>query len=144
MVLINQVKRLLDTQEKRVSAIITLVISVIIVTPLCGFIFQCGCDWPWAGLDSLCNFYKLDAEHKCPWCASMTTGILSIGGAIIAGLWATTISLPVYTERKIIKVITLRIIFGTIVFVLLASFIAGLAAFYQGYPLGIGSKLDIN
>ena len=74
----------------------------------------------------------------------MTTGILSIGGAIVAILWGTTISLPVDTEQKIIKVITLRIIFGTVVFVLLASFIAGLADLWQGYPLGIGSKLDFN
>ena len=133
---------LLATKEQRYSAISTLIITLIITTPLCGFLFQCGCDWPWAGLDSKCNFYKPYAEHKCPWCASMTTGILSIGGAIIAGLWATTISFPVDTEQKIIKVVILRIIFGIIVFVLLASFIAVLAAFYQGYPLGIGSKLD--
>jgi len=135
-------KALLASREQRYSAISTLIITVIIITPLCGFLFQCGCDWPWAGLDSKCNFYKPHAEHKCPWCASMTTGILSIGAATIAGLWATTISLPVDTEQKIIKVITLRIIFGTMVFVLLASFFAGLAALYQSYPLGIGSKLD--
>ena len=135
-------KALLANREQRYSAISTLIIIVIIITPLCGFLFQCGCDWPWAGLDSKCNFYKPHAEHKCPWCASMTTGILSIGGAIIAGLWATTISFPVDTEHKIIKAIILRILFGTMVFVLLASFFAGLAALYQGYPLGIGSKLD--
>lgn len=135
-------KALLASREQRYSAISTLIIIVIIITPLCGFLFQCGCDWPWAGLDSKCNFYKPHAEHKCPWCASMITGILSIGGAIIASLWATTISLPVNTEQKVIKVITLRIIFGTMVFILLASFIAGLAALWQGYPLGIGSKLD--
>jgi len=135
-------KALLASRELRYSAISTLIIIVIIITPLCGFLFQCGCDWPWTGLDSNCNFYKPQAEHKCPWCASMTIGILSIGGAMIAGLWATTISLPVDTEQKIIKIITLRIVFGIMIFVLLASFIAGLAAFYQGYPLGIGSKLD--
>ena len=135
-------KALLASREQRYSAISTLIIIVIIITPLCGFLYQCGCEWPWAGLDAKCNFYKLHAEYKCPWCASMPTGILSIGGAIIAGLWAATVSLPVYAEQKIIKVITLRIIFGTMVFVLLASFFTGLAALYQGYPLGIGSKLD--
>jgi len=138
----SYLKALLANREQRYSTISTLIIIVIIITPLCGFLFQCGCDWPWAGLDAKCNFYKSHVEHKCPWCASMTTGVLSIGGAIIAGLWATTISLPVDTEQNIIKIITLRIIFGTMVFVLLASLIAGLAALWQDYPLGIGSKLD--
>ena len=59
---------------------------LIIVTPLCGLLFQSGCDWPWLGLDAGCNFYKPGAEHQCYWCASMITGLFSTGLAIIGGV----------------------------------------------------------
>ncbi|WP_428355048.1 hypothetical protein [Methyloprofundus sp.] len=116
---------LLATKEQRYSAISTLIITLIITTPLCGFLFQCACDWPWAGLDSKCNFYKPHVEHKCPWCTSMTTGILSIGAAIIAGVWTTT---SLYATQKSIRVITLRIVSGVLVFVLLAYLSASFVA----------------
>jgi hypothetical protein len=128
-------QRLLNTQEKRVSAIITLVSSLIIVTPLCGFLFQCGCDWPWAGLDSLCNFYKLDEEHKCPWCASMITGLLSTGTAIVTGVWASILSLRFLTRQNPVKEVLIRIVFGLMVFVGVAFLMAMVAAKWQGYPI---------
>ena len=135
MVLINQVKRLLNTREKRVSAIITLVSSLIIVTPLCGFLFQCGCDWPWAGLDSLCNFYKLDEEHKCPWCASLVAGLLSTGTAIVGGVWASILSLHFLTRQDSVKEVLMRIVFGLMAFVGVAFLMAMFAAQWQGYPI---------
>ena len=54
---------------KTISGNATLIIALIFVTPLCGLIFQCGCDWPWSRLDARCNFYKPEADHQCPWCA---------------------------------------------------------------------------
>ena len=51
---------------KTISGTATLITTLIIVTPLCGFLFQCGCDWPWSGLDTRCNFYKPVIEHPCP------------------------------------------------------------------------------
>ena len=126
--MINKNKqRLFNTQEKQWSAMITLIFSLIVVTPLCGFLFQCGCDWPWAGLDSKCNFYKAHAEHRCPWCASMSTGILSTGTAIIAGVWVSMISLRLLTCQQTVKEVALRTLFGIMVFVLLASLNASAA-----------------
>ncbi len=135
MFLLNQVTRLLNAQEKRVSAIITLIISLIIVTPLCGLIFQCGCDWPWAGLDSFCNFYKFDAEHKCPWCASIIMGVLSTGTAIFAGVWVSILSLWSLTRQNPVKEVLIRIVFGLMVFVAVAFLMAMVAAQWQGYPV---------
>jgi hypothetical protein len=71
---------------KTISGAGTLITTLIIVTPLCALLFQCGCDWPWSGLDAGCNFYKPGADHQCPWCASMVTGIFSTGLAIISGV----------------------------------------------------------
>ncbi len=135
MVLINQVQRLLNTQEKQVPAMITLIISLIIVTPLCGLLFQCGCDWPWAGLDRLCNFYKPDAEHKCPWCASIITGLLSTGTAIVAAVWVSILSLCFLTRQNPVKEVLMRIVFGLTVFVGVAFLMAKFAAQWQGYSM---------
>ena len=133
-----QLKATISTPEQRWSAINTLIITVIIVTPLCGFLFQCGCDWPWSGLDSNCNFYKPHAQHHCPWCASMITGILSTGLPIIAGIWAATTSQHTLSYGHVVSEISIRTLFGIIVFILLAILFAGIAAFSQVYPLGIG------
>ena len=131
-----QLKTAISTPEQRWSAITTLIITIIIVTPLCGFLFQCGCDWPWTGLDSHCNFYKPHAQHHCPWCESMFTGILSTGLAIIAGVLATTISLRSLSYGHLVSEISVRTVLGIMVFVLVAVLSAGVAAFLQDYPLG--------
>lgn len=141
MPVLIQMKGLLVTKEQRYSAILTLIITLIIITPLCGFLFQCGCDWPWAGLDTKCNFYKLHTEHKCPWCASMLTGILSTGTAILAGIGITASPSGLLTYRQTVTEVTLRTVFAVLVFILMAIFTAGLAASWQSYPLGIGSYL---
>jgi hypothetical protein len=135
MAIIALIKRRFNSQEKRGSAIIMLIISLIAITPLCGFLFQCGCDWPWLGLDAKCNFYQPNSEHQCPWCASMATGVLSTGTAIVAGIWASNISIGLLISQPPIKEVLIRILFGVIIFVLIAAIAAKLAAFWQGYPL---------
>ena len=129
------------SKEQRYSAIITLIITLIIITPLCGFLFQCGCDWPWAGLDSKCNFYTAHAEHKCPWCVSMRTGMLSTGIAIFAGVCAAMAELHLLTGQQAVTKITLRTLLGIIAFLLMASLTSGIAALRQDYPLGIGGYI---
>lgn len=131
--------------EKRYSALITLLISVIIITPLCGFLFQCGCDWPWRGLDANCNFYKPHEEQHCPWCASMLTGILSTGLAIMGGVY-TSLSplkhpLSLFKKSYLRNRIIVRTSAGLSIFFLLAIFTANIAAFWQGYLLGVGRYL---
>ncbi len=123
---------------KTISGAATLITTLIIVTPLCGLIFQCGCDWPWLGLDVGCNFYKPGEDLGCPWCASMLTGIFSTGIAIICGvLTAMVPSLPLAIDRSVNEV-AVRILLGLTVFVLVATLMAGLAAFWQNYSLGVG------
>jgi hypothetical protein len=126
---------------KTISGAVTLITTVIIVTPLCGFIFQCGCDWPWLGLDVGCNFYKPGAVHRCPWCASTATGLFSTGLAIISSVltaMAPSLALAVYRP---VKEVAVRNLAGLTVFVLVAMLTAGLAALWQNYPLGIGGYL---
>ena len=110
---------------KTISGTATLITTIIIVTPLCGLIFQCGCDWPWLGLDARCNFYKPRADHQCPWCASMITGIFSTGLAIISSVltaMAPSLLLAVYRP---VNEVAVRTLLGLTVFVLVAILTAG-------------------
>jgi hypothetical protein len=127
---------------KTVSGAATLIATLIIVTPLCGLLFQCGCDWPWSGLDAGCNYYKPGADHQCPWCASKITGISSTGLAIIGGvLTAMAPSLPLAVVRPVNEVAA-RTLLGLAVFVLAAILSAGAAALWQSYPLGMLSFMS--
>ncbi len=110
---------------KSISGSVTLMTTLIIVTPLCGLIFLCGCDWPWSGLDARCNFYRADAEHQCPWCASLVTGLLSTGLAISCGvLTAMVPAFSLATHNSVIE-ITVRTLAGLTIFVLMAILTGG-------------------
>ncbi|BCG65281.1 MAG: hypothetical protein methR_P3107 [Methyloprofundus sp.] len=122
-------------QKNLIAGAITFVIALVAITPLCGFLFQCGCDWPWLGLDAHCNYYKPQAEHKCPWCASMFVGILSTGLAVVSGV-VVALFMPTLGFKSTIVVRTLQ---GLVVFVVLALLTANIAAKWQLYPLGTGS-----
>lgn len=126
---------------KTISGAATLIATLILVTPLCGLLFQCGCDWPWLGLDAGCNFYKPGAEHQCPWCASMITGVLATGLPIISGvLTAQAPSLP-FVRYRTVNEIAVRTLLGLTVFVMMAMLTAGFAALWQNYPFGVGRFL---
>ncbi|MBS3952879.1 MAG: hypothetical protein KGZ88_08025 [Methylomicrobium sp.] len=129
-------------RNKWIAATLSCLISLITITPLCGFLFQCGCDWPWLGLDDGCNYYKSHAEHTCPWCASMITGILATGSATLSGMLAATFA-PL-TQMKLpdpIEIVV-RTSSGLSLFFLLAVLTAAIAASMQVYPLGIGQYLN--
>ncbi|MDO8846525.1 hypothetical protein [Methylicorpusculum sp.] len=129
-------------KSKLIAATLTCLISLITITPLCGFLFQCGCNWPWLGLDAGCNYYKPHAEHTCPWCASMITGILATGLATLSGMLAATLA-PL-TQMKLPNAIEVvaRTSLGLSLFLLLAVLTAAIAAVSQAYPLGIGLYLN--
>lgn len=129
----------MTTSMQRWSAANTTIITVIIITPLCGFLFQCGCDWPWSGLDSRCNFYSDAAHYKCPWCASLVAGVLSTALAISAGVSVATIKQ--LSGRREITEIGIRTLCGVGTFVMVAIISAGSAALWQDYPLGLGRYL---
>jgi len=124
--------------ERKISGLATLVAALILLTPMCGFLFQCACDWPWAGLDAHCNFYKLHAEHQCPWCVSMVTGVLATGLATLLGVLIAI--MPLWNMSGTIQV-SVRIVLGLSAFFVLGIVTAILAAIVQQYPLGIGQYL---
>jgi len=123
-----------------ISGTITLITTLIIVTPLCGFLFQCGCDWPWSGLDTDCN-YQQHAAQQCPWCASMITGILSTGLAIMCGVCAAIFFKPSFALNQSIIEVSVRSLSGLTVFVGVAILTAGIAAIWQDYSIGVGCYL---
>ena len=129
-------------RNKLIAATLTCLISLITITPLCGFLFQCGCNWPWLGLDDGCNYYKPHAEHTCPWCASMITGVLATGLATLSGMLAATFA-PL-TQMKLTDPIEIvaRTSSGLSLFFLLAVMTAAIAAVMQVYPLGIGRYVN--
>jgi hypothetical protein len=125
--------------ERKISGIATLVATLILLTPMCGFLFQCGCDWPWSGLDAHCNFYKPHAEHKCPWCVSMVTGVLATGLATVVGVLIAI--MPLWKMSGMIQQVSVRIVLGLSAFFVVGIVTATLAAIVQQYPLGIGRYL---
>jgi uncharacterized RDD family membrane protein YckC len=147
-------KQALTERPRLLAAGITLLVAVIAITPLCGLLFQCGCDWPWDGLDRKCNFHQPQALQRCPWCVEMVWGILACAMAITAGTGTTFFSKIIIGKSErglrvipsdgygiILTEMILRIVAGLIVFVCIALFTAVLAAFSQGYSAGIGLLL---
>ncbi len=138
-------EKMILSPEKKWAALLTLLISLIIITPLCGLLFQCGCDWPWLGLDSNCNFYKLNEQYPCPWCASMFTGMLSTGLAIAGGVFVTLFPIEFSTFSFIKSCsrneIVIRILSGLGFFFLIAISTASVATICQKYPFGLGRYL---
>ena len=108
------------------AALIIFVAAGLAITPYCGWLFDCGCTWPWAGLYSDCNNFKPAALHKCPWCGNYIKGFIStaltIGGATAVAF------------RPGARGAALRLTSGA-VFFLIAGFITGwISASLQGYP----------
>lgn len=120
---------------------LTVVIAMLVVTPVCGWLFHCGCSWPWAGLDDGCNYHAVQALEKCPWCASLFAGFASVGLSIAAGFWAA-LRLPIPARVSdfrlprpgaVVVDLSLRIFAGMTVFAALAGLTGWLFAVWQGY-----------
>ena len=73
----------------------------------------------------------------------MITGILSTGLAMSAGIWGATVPLHLLSDTHTVSEISIRTVFGIMVFILVAILSAAVAAFLQAYPLGIGGLLDL-
>jgi hypothetical protein len=130
----------LNTRQKKTALAFTSIIGLILVTPLCGFLFDCGCTWPWSGLDSGCNFHQQNTVHKCPWCASWITGWLSVGVSIASGVFVAVSPLYIVGDR-VKNESLLRILLGTLTFLCLAILASRLAVELQNYPLGIFGQI---
>lgn len=124
------------TKSRLIATGATLVIALTVVTPLCGYLFRCGCTWPWAGLDAACNIHDPSAPHQCPWCASLLAGWLSVATAVAAGLAAATVFRTKLNSGNLFETIV-RILLGIAVFGAVAFLAGGLSAKLQHYTLGI-------
>ena len=126
----------LNNPSAMIATGMALVIAAIMVLPLCGLFFDCGCTWLWTEMDDNCNIHDLEKIHKCPWCQSMISAILSIGLSSIATIWT------IYHYRSFSKnhnkpdavTISIYCISGLAAFFVIAFLTAGASAFFQNYP----------
>ncbi len=71
------------------SVFILWAVAGILVTPLCGLFFSCGCDWPWNGLFMACDaILNNTPPPHCPWCVNPLAATLSIVSALAVGTLA--------------------------------------------------------
>jgi len=83
------------------SAAIIAAGVVILVTPICGDLFACGCDWPWRGLAQRCNYFETPSALRCPWCEYRTLGVGTPLLATAVAVWtATRLSVPTDALRS--------------------------------------------
>jgi len=118
----------------------TVLISLAILTPYCGFLFDCGCTWPWSGLESHCNIHDPLAEHQCPWCASLVAGIISSAAAVLAGLYATATFTNNFNHKScsfLSLQFWLALLIGLAAFLVVATITGWAAGAVQGYPFFI-------
>lgn len=110
-----------------------MVFALIAVTPFCGLMFGCDCDWPWSGLYHHCNFFEALAKLKCPWCNNVAAGALSMlavfGASIFAAYRASSVSASA-NQR-----FTIGVLAGAVTFHLVSLATGVLAALATGYPL---------
>tara|TARA_R110002111_G_scaffold99170_4_gene153229 strand:- start:8692 stop:9144 length:453 start_codon:yes stop_codon:yes gene_type:complete len=127
------------------AGLLTVVVALILITPLCGALFDCGCIWPWAGLESHCNIYKLQIEQPCPWCASIVAGVLSVGLAVLTGFWLATKDvksrhdihdavLAGWQRSKQSPGFIKRVVTGLLGVLVVAVAMGWLSAYWQDYP----------
>jgi hypothetical protein len=63
--------------------------TVVAALPLCHVLFDCGCDWRWAGGIAHCNVWN-ETGPRCPWCLHPRTFELSLAAMLAAqglGAW---------------------------------------------------------
>lgn len=110
-----------------------VVFGLIAITPLCGLMFGCGCDWPWSGLYHNCNFFDALSKLKCPWCNNVAAGALSMlvvfGASILVAYRASSIAASANAR------LTIGVISGALTFHLVSLATGVLAALATGYPL---------
>jgi hypothetical protein len=115
----------------------TVLISLIILTPYCGFLFDCGCTWPWRGLESHCNIHDPLAEHQCPWCASLLSGVLSSATSVLAALFFSTQFVEYFSQPNR-SPFTIKfwgaIVSGLSGFIVIATATGWIAGYLQDYP----------
>lgn len=115
------------------AAAVVVAFALIAITPLCGFMFDCGCDWPWGGLHRHCNAFAVHAELKCPWCDDLVAGTLSM--LIVFGA-SGIVSYRAGAKRASASTrFGTGVLAGALTFHFTSLATATLAALATGYPL---------
>jgi hypothetical protein len=65
-----KMKTLIRFRWPLVLAGLAALVGYIFIAPLCDWLFNCGCDWPWRGLAEHCNAFIAESPEKCPWCVN--------------------------------------------------------------------------
>ena len=110
------------------AASATAIIGLIVITPFCGLLFDCGCSWPWAGLESNCNFHMEGAAYHCPWCEYPVAGLGSALLAVCSGVLAPLLGLGRDEQ------VATRTLEGVAVFLIAGILLGWLTAIFTGYP----------
>ncbi len=118
--------------DKKFHLVILLLLAVVstmaFMTPLCGFLFKCGCVWLWAGADSHCNIRHSSPPH-CPWCAHGKLGYV----LPLVGLTLGQFGSGLFTLRKSGRVVLSG--FAAIISILPVGFALGyLTILLTSYP----------
>ena len=129
------------TRSSFLATFLLIALIIILVTPLCGMLFNCGCSWPWSGLDQNCNFHQTDARHRCPWCNSEIAAWISIGSSLLLGIATTFLMINNSHHTSVPDGMILGTIFGLSVFIVSSLIFAVISAYIQHYPLGILSSI---
>ena len=130
--------KLIPTGTPSIRAVTAVVIfALIAITPLCGLMFDCGCDWPWFGLHHHCNIFEDLAKLKCPWCDHAVAGTLSMlsvfGASSFVAYRAAAVSATANAK------FTIGVLAGAVTFHLVSLVTGVLAALATGYPLPFAS-----
>ena len=118
----------------------TVLVSLVILTPYCGFLFDCGCTWPWSGLETHCNIHDPLAAHQCPWCASLLSGVVSSAAAVLAALFVSTHVVNSFDSlnRPLFSVqLPVALAAGLSAFLVVATLTGWIAGSLQDYPVFI-------
>lgn len=86
----------------------TVVFGVaMLVTPLCGWVFGCGCDWPWHGLAARCDYFDPAAAYHCPWCEHAPLSAVAILLATATGVAVAHRAIPGSKPRGTVAIAAL-------------------------------------
>ncbi len=89
----------------RASTLVSVVLSIVFLTPACGLLFRCGCKTLWAGAEKMCSI-NIGPPPPCPWCENLGLGMMGSALAILPVVipWAAAGQrrLPVWTPFALI------------------------------------------
>lgn len=125
----------------------TFLVSIYLLTPVCGWLFGCGCTWPHEGLADHCNYFDAQNTESCPWCEHLFIGVFCSVVAVYLGVTISQFRIrkTLWFEDGRIKsdgklwVLDglLDTLLGISGFLLTAAILGGLTAAWYGYKFNL-------